>query len=31
MGRRAVVLGWPPLADPRPVYEALRHLRLPGV
>jgi hypothetical protein len=25
------VLGWPPLADARPVYEALRSLRLPGV
>jgi len=25
------VLGWPSLADPRPVYEALRGLRLPGV
>ena len=24
------VLGWPPLADVRPVYEALRSLRLPG-
>ena len=24
------VLGWPPLADPRPVYEAVRGLRLPG-
>ena len=25
------ILGWPPLADARPVYEALRSLRLPGV
>ena len=25
------ILGWPPLADARPVYEALRGLRLPGV
>ncbi len=24
------ILGWPPLADPRRVYEALRDLRLPG-
>jgi hypothetical protein len=24
------VLGWPPLAAPRPVYEAVRGLRLPG-
>jgi hypothetical protein len=24
------ILGWPPLAETRPVYEALRHLRLPG-
>ena len=24
------MLGWPPLADPRPVYEAVRGLRLPG-
>jgi hypothetical protein len=24
------ILGWPPLADARPVYEAVRGLRLPG-
>jgi uncharacterized protein len=24
------MLGWPPLADPRPVYEAVRGVRLPG-